>query len=203
MPRVDTRRSVDLPYEPAQPPTPTGSVWDVIRYVWDEFQRISLALIGLDQPNSMSLAEDVTLTPGPAATFELLFDNGTEPQWINPSGAFDAALGRYTVPQDGVWRVDSALRIPAFAAPGNRLYYGAIRIDVTAPLGVPRPYFFYDGGDDTIPLTVTANLLLPLLRGAVVEVYGAVVHPTVVAPQTMESAFYTLRESGIGNPVTR
>jgi hypothetical protein len=201
MPRVDDRRSVDLPYVPAPPPTPTGSVWDVVRYVWEEFGRVSLALIGLDQPNSMSLAENETLTPGPTATFVKLFDNGTTPQWINPSTAFDPATGTYTIPQDGVWRIEAALRIPAFAAPGNRLYFGSLRVDITPPVGVATQYLFYDGGDDTIPLTVTATLQLPQLRGATVEIYGAVVHPTVTDPQTVEGAFTTMRESGIGNPV--
>jgi hypothetical protein len=202
MPRIDSRRSVNLPYEPGMPPAPTGTVADIIRYVWDELARVALAMIGQDQPNSMSLSDDQVITPAATPVFTTLFDDGTTPQWINPGSAFDPATGVYTIPQDGVWRIEVAMRIPAFAAPGQRLYYGAIRITITPPGGAPVEYLFYDGGDDTIPLTVTGTLAIPLQQGATVLVEGAVVHPTVTAPQTIQVAFVTQRQSGIGSPFT-
>jgi hypothetical protein len=178
-------------------------VLDLVRYVWEEFYRISFSLLGLDRPNSLTVSEDDTLTPGPTVVWQRLFDNGVPPSWANPSNVYDPATGVYTIPQDGVWVTDVAVRIPAFAAPGNRLYYGAIRTTITDPDGVPTEFFFYDGGDDSIPLSVSGHLMGPSLQGTTIFHDAAVVHPTVIDPQTVETAQYVYRISGIGNPTTR
>jgi hypothetical protein len=202
MPRVDSNRGVPIPYRPGFAPSQGESLEGLARAVWDELQRIGYSLAALDQPMGASVysSETIVVSKLPAITWTRLFDSGVTDSWANPSAALNSSTGVYTFAQEGVYSIRVRMTNPALPAPGNRSYYGGLRITVTYINGDPPvTYITQNGGFDDVPMTVFGSTLYPFQKGDSFTVDGNLAHDTIATTTTANCALEIVRVSGLGN----
>jgi hypothetical protein len=182
-------RSIPVPYYPYPIPT---DINDIPRYLYEELQRIQIALV--EQPTAFAIEDSADYTVTTILTWERLFDDGViVPSWDVPGGSFDNTTGEWTCPQSGLYDINAQMTVQPYGA-GNKTYYAGLRLyrlrDQTVEYREAT-----DGGDDAIPLGVTLNGLVPLLQGDVLALDAAVVHDQFVGVATVNVGWQILRES--------
>lgn len=203
MARIDTNRSVAIPYRPGMAPGASSSMGDAMQAVWVELNRIAQSLADTDQPMGAAIraTESLVVTVAPTITWERIFDESITNDWRNPANAFNAATGVYTVPQDGVYQVVARLSAPAFPTPAVKGYALGLRGTIHFVNGTPNQVATtFMGGQDTLPLGCIGTFMQPLVQGDQFWIDAAAVRETTGG--TLNNVLCVLevsRVSGIGN----
>ena len=183
-------RSIPVPYYPYPIPT---NLEDIPRYLYEELQRIQVALLA--QPVAFAINDTEAFNVTTAVTWERLFDDGVVvPVWSVPGGEFDNTTGTWTCPQSGLYDISIHMEVSPFGA-GNKVYYAGLRLNVVQD-GVPDTVESTDGGDDSIPLGVTLTGLIALLYGDTLSVDATVVHDQFVGTSDINVGWQIMRMSG-------
>jgi len=202
MARVAKNRSSDIPYRPGFPTGIGATPEQIVRALWEELTRISIALAGLDQPMGASVtgSESVSISVAPTLVWTRLFDGTVTSSWVRPADAMNAATGVYTIAQEGVYKLFVEMIAPAFATPANKAYYGGIRITLTFADGSPSKVITtFNGGYDSVPLTVFGSYLGPLTLGDKISVDASLDHQSNTGAVVVTSFFQIQRVSGARN----
>jgi len=199
MPRMDNNRSLPQPYRPANPPAPGNDPGDVIRAVWDEFNRIASAMADLDRPLSVSVRNTDTITVGATASYSTMLNAAPVIDWEQPGGSFNSSTGVWTCAQEGLYQISAAVVSDPFPAPATKSYSVSLRLTRT-PLGAGAiDYLFGGGGLDDQFVTASALILLPLTQGDTIVLSAAGVHPTKTGTNTVRASMSIVRVSGVAN----
>ena len=203
MPRIDSNRGVALPYRPGNPSAPDSNVEQRLRNVWDELTQIAIALAAVDQPVSTSLNVTGTVQVNTTPVWSRLFNTGfTVTPWVNPNNSFDPATGIYTFPQEGVYTVQVECTVTEHTTPANKGYYAGIRATIIPADGSPPiEQITYNGGFDSVPLSVYFQLMRPAQKGTQIYFDVAAVHTQTVGPEQYTASAMYIRQSGTGNNV--
>ena len=92
-------RSVVIPYTPNIVPS---DPIDLPRYLDDELNRISQALVA--QPVALSISDTGVITVTVLVNWQKVFVSVT-PEWDVPGGDFDPTTGTWTCPQTGLYQL--------------------------------------------------------------------------------------------------
>ena len=202
MARRDTNRGVSIPYRPGSPPHPQSKPEELVRAVWEDLGRVSIAMGELDHPmgSAVYCNEQVTISKSPAVVWDRLFNEGVTNVWSNPASAMDTTTGTYTIAQEGVYNVLCRLSVPAFPTPAVKEYSARLRMTIEYVNGSPSEIFFAnDGGIDTVPLTVIGTFLYPLTKGDKITVDAAIDHETKTGVAQVTAGLQLFRVSSSGN----
>jgi hypothetical protein len=172
-----------------------------MRAVWDELSRIAIATAAIDQPTSLGATVDGQIPVQATIVWYRLFsqDYVGDP-WVNPADSFDVQTGVYTVPQEGVYTITMQLTVDAFATPQAKDYFAGIRLTVLE-VGAPAPeeVFSYNGGPDTVPVSVLMTWTSDAKQGTQFAFDGTAVHEQVTGTTDYRAVLSVARLSGTGD----
>ena len=183
-------RPLQQEYDPNPVPS---NLDDIPRFLFEELERIKVALYA--QPVAMTVTQTATVTVTTTPNWQRLFNTGDQPSWEVPGGNFNPATGEWTCPQFGLYQHFVDMRIQPYGT-GNKSYYAGIRLWRVPADGSPNEVVeAVDSGVDDFELAVTLPGQTVSQSGDIWYCEGTVVHDQFIGDATIDASWQLNRIS--------